>query len=170
MRYNIENNVIFRVCQVWYSLIMKKLILILIICLLALVYIPKLILKNAGVNLDPQYSDDAIHNALINITEEFSKELPKTIDASTTLVSVTVSDPSDRKYSYKYMVNTDLFGGIEKVREMQDWLHIPTKNQFCTDPKQEFFRKNNVTVEHIYFNHQNIYLFFNEVSGADCAN
>jgi hypothetical protein len=152
---------------------MKKLFLIsalLLICLLAFVYIPKLILKNAGVDLDPQYSDDAIHKALIYTAEEMSEELPKTIDVTTTLMSVTVSDPSVRKYSYKYFVNTDLFGGIANAEKMKDFLLIAAKNQFCTDPSQEFFRKNNVTVEHRYFNQENIYLFFNRVSNADCVN
>ena len=129
---------------------MKKLILILIICLLALVYIPKLILKNAGVNLDPQLTDQALvsHDDTINyvlktMAEEWSKDLPMQLDRATTWYSV--SQNKNRTIKSKFLINIDEFtsGKFEiNHAELEEVVTLIMKpfaaNTFCNDKTQAF--------------------------------
>ena len=148
---------------------MKKFIiilLILVVILVTLLYLPRLTLYlyDDDQQVHNTYSDEAIDDALRGIAEKWSKELPQVMDITTTLMSVSVNEP--RTLTYKYFIDSSLI--LVSLTEMEDLARTGVVNQFCTDPKQEFARENNVTYDHRYFDLTNSYLFSVSVSNTDC--
>ena len=160
---------------------MKKYIIILIIFLLALVYVPKLILKNAGVNLDPQLTDqalvtkdDTINYALRTAVEEWSKDLPMQLDRATTWYSV--SQIKNRTITSKYLINIDEFtsGKFEiSAAELEEVALLIMKpfaaNTFCKDNMQLFLlQEYDITYEQELYDQADNYITSFNINKNDC--
>jgi hypothetical protein len=165
---------------------MKKLILILTICLLALIYLPKLTLylyaDKYDINTEPQLTDqvlvnedDTINYALRTLVEEWSKELPMQIDRATTWYSV--SQIKDRTITSKFLINIDEFtsGNFEiSNAELEEVVTLIMKpfaaNIFCKDNIQLLIlQEYNITYENEFYDQADNYLTSFNINKNDCA-
>ena len=112
-----------------------------------------------------QFSDAEIKEMLIKVAQEYSKNLPMTIDRETIHEGVFAGNDRNIVYRYKLMSikkndeEFNIFKGLVSRK------HI---NNYCTNPQLSFYRKEGINMDHYFYSFDGNFLFSVKTSNRNC--
>ena len=112
-----------------------------------------------------QFTDSEIREMMVKVAQEYSKDLPITLDEETIWEGVRAG--YERNIIYRYKLNSIKkdSDGLDYFKSLVSRKH---KNNYCTTPELSIFRKEGVDIDHYFYSYEGIYLFSVKTSKNDC--
>jgi hypothetical protein len=112
-----------------------------------------------------QFSDDETRDILRDVANDYAKNLPIQVDAGTILESLIAGEERNLIYRYKltFMRADDPTLSIFIGRVTRK--HV---NNYCTNPELSFYRKEEVKLDHYFYDSLGNYLFRVRTSNSKC--
>lgn len=112
-----------------------------------------------------QFTDSEIKEMLIKVAQDYSKNLPMTIDSETIHEGLFAGNDRNIVYRYKLMSVRKNEEGFNIFKELVSRKHI---NNYCTNPQLSFYRKEGVNMDHYFYSFDGIFLFSVKTSNRSC--
>ena len=112
-----------------------------------------------------QFTDAEIKEMLIKVAQDYSKNLPMTLDSETIHEGLFAGNDRNIVYRYKLMSIKKNEEGFNIFKELVSRKH---KNNYCTTPQLSFYRKEGVNIDHLFYSYNGSYLFSVKTSNHDC--
>ena len=112
-----------------------------------------------------QFSDNETKSILQDVANDYSKNLPIAVDAGTIMEGLIAGEERNLIYKYKltFMSLNDPSLGIFIDRVTRK--HI---NNYCTNPQLSFYRKEEVIIDHYFYDSVGKHLFNVRTSISKC--
>ena len=117
-----------------------------------------------AIAFSAQFSDREINEMMIDVANQYSRNVPQRIDSETTLIGIVAGGNRDIIYKYKLSTVTNDVGlplFINLVRQK----HI---NNFCSQPMLAIYRNENITMAHNFVDWRGNYLFELRINNSYC--
>jgi hypothetical protein len=112
-----------------------------------------------------QFTDAEIKEMLIKVAQDYSKNLPMTLDRETIHEGLFAGNDRNIVYRYKLMSIKKNEEGLNIFKGLVSRKHI---NNYCTNPQLSFYRKEGVNIDHYFYSFDGNFLFSVKTSNRNC--
>ena len=119
----------------------------------------------SSTTFSAQFSDREINEMMVDVANEYARNLPQVIDAETTVIGIIAGGNRDIIYKYQLSNMEKNDPGFSLFVSLVRRKHI---NNFCTQPMLEIYRKENITMAHNFVDWRGNYLFELRINNSYC--